>query len=131
MADPKTLSGVAIGLSRSPGRVWLRHPRPGERFAPNGAVQPRSLARLLLAAKVPRDARSRAVVVEIDSEIAWLGAGGEAARPPAAVRPAAGEAARPPAAACPCAGFAVARVAQSFVVTQSTGLVLNVIEGVT
>lgn len=135
-ADPKTLSGAAIGLSRPPGRVWLRHPRPGERFAPDGAAQPRSLARLLLAAKVSRGARPRAVVVEVDGEIAWLGAGGKAARPPAAGRSVAGEAARLPvagrAAACgdnPCAGFAVARVAQSFVVTQSTDLVLNVIGG--
>ena len=125
-ADPKTLPGAAIGLPRPPGRVWLRHPRPGERFAPDGAAQPRSLARLLLAAKVPRSARSRAVVAEVDGEIAWLGAGGAVARTPAAGQPAAARgAARLP------AGFAVARVAQSFVVTQSTVLVLNVIEEAT
>jgi tRNA(Ile)-lysidine synthase len=68
-------SDVIIGLSRLPQRVWLRHPRPGEHFVPYGAAQPRSLARLLVAAKVPRDARTDAVVVEIDGEIAWLGAG--------------------------------------------------------
>ena len=107
VADPRTLPGAAIGLSRLPGRVCLRHPLPGERFVPNGAAQPRSLARLLLAAKVPAGARSRAVEVEVDGETAWLGAGHSGA------------------------GFAVARVAQSFVVTQSTGLVLNVIEEAT
>jgi tRNA(Ile)-lysidine synthase len=119
-------SGAVIGLSRSPRRVWLRHPRRGERFVPYGAAQPRSVARLLVAAKVSRAARADAIVVEIDGEIAWLGAGfGSEPRIGGALpKPAgAGQAEK--------AGLAVARVAQSFAVTESTSVVLSVIEEAT
>ena len=96
---------ACVGLARLPARVLLRHARPGERFTPLGAAQSRGVARLLMAAKVPRDERCCALVVDVDGELAWI-----------ASRRSAGDA------------FAVARVAQSFAVTESTTLTLTVTE---
>jgi tRNA(Ile)-lysidine synthase len=93
-----------VGLRVMPRTVSLRHPLRGERFLPLGAIAPRSLARLLMAAKVPRALRPQAIVLDVDGEPAWLG-----------VRSADGR-------------LNVARVAQSFAVTESTVFTLTVTE---
>ena len=72
-------AGAAFaGLDGLPRRVTLRHPRRGERFAPLGLGVETTVARYLAAARVPADRRPRAVVLDVDGRVAWVG--GDAAR---------------------------------------------------
>ena len=89
------------GLAAAPARVVLRHPRRGERFAPAGLGGETTVARFLAAARVPPEQRRGAVVVEVDGATAWLGFRGPGGRP-------------------------AARVAQPFLVDESTGCTLHV-----
>jgi tRNA(Ile)-lysidine synthase len=68
------LGGEAFaGLSAAPRRVALRHPRRGERFAPSGLGRETTVARFLAAARVPASERPRAVVLDVDGAVAWVG----------------------------------------------------------
>ena len=63
--------------------MTLRHPRRGERFAPLGLGHETTVARFLAAARVPAAARARALVLDVDGAVAWVGytdAGATAAR---------------------------------------------------
>lgn len=62
-----------IGLSASPGRVVLRHPRRGERFDPLGAGGSITVLQFLADHGVPRAERERTLVVEVDGGVAWVG----------------------------------------------------------
>lgn len=62
-----------LGLPQPPARVAFRHPLRAERFAPSGLGAETTVARFLAAARVPREARSRAVILEIDGATAWVG----------------------------------------------------------
>lgn len=89
------------GLPAAPSRVVLRHPQRAERFAPGGLGRETTLARFLGAARVPPEERRRAVVLDVDGAAAWVGF---AARD----------------------GATGARVAQAFLVDQSTVYTLHV-----
>jgi tRNA(Ile)-lysidine synthase len=89
------------GCAAPPARVVLRHPRRGERFAPAGLGGETTLARFLAAAHVSPDERRRAVVLDVDGAAAWVGF---AAR----------------------GGLPAARVAQSFLVDESSGCTLHI-----
>jgi tRNA(Ile)-lysidine synthase len=70
-----------VGLPAPPSTVTLRHPRRGERFVPLGLAEETTVARFLAAARVPVPERARAVVLEADGELVWVGyAAGAAAR---------------------------------------------------
>jgi tRNA(Ile)-lysidine synthase len=98
---PAALAGeVFAGLASAPGRVTLRHPRRGERFAPYGLGGETTVARYLAAARVPSGARPRAVVLDVDGAVAWVG--GHAGSP--------------------------GRVAQGYRVSHSSALTLHVIQ---
>jgi tRNA(Ile)-lysidine synthase len=74
------LAGEAFaGLSATPRRVSLGHPRRGERFAPHGLGDETTVARYLAAARVPARLRRHAVVLGVDGTAAWVG--GRAAPP--------------------------------------------------
>jgi hypothetical protein len=64
---------VFVGLGAPLARVLLRHPARGDRFMPFGMEQETTVARFLAAARVPGDARRRAVVLEVDGSVAWVG----------------------------------------------------------
>jgi tRNA(Ile)-lysidine synthase len=64
---------AVVGLPAPPGRVTLRHPRRGERFAPLGLGAETTVARFLAARRVPPERRRRVLVVEVDGHAAWLG----------------------------------------------------------
>ena len=89
------------GLTRPPALVVVRHPRRGERFAPAGLGDETTAARFLAAARVPPEERRRAVVLEVDGAVAWLGFRGPGGRP-------------------------AGRVAQPFLVDESTVCTLHV-----
>lgn len=86
------------GLAGPPRRVTLRHPRRGERFAPLGLGGETTLARHLAAARVPAERRPLAVVLDVDGRAAWVG------------------------------GAAPGRVAQPFLVAQSSVVTLHVVQ---
>ena len=80
---PAAAAGEAFaGLSRAPRRVVLRHARRGERFEPLGLRRETTVARFLAGARAPTAERARAVVLDIDGAVAWVGyvAGRGAAR---------------------------------------------------
>jgi len=87
-----------VGLDAAPRRVTLRHPRPGERFAPFGLGRETTVARHLAAARVPAELRPLTVLLDVDGHAAWLG------------------------------GPAPARVAQPFRVAHSSALTLHVVQ---
>jgi len=91
---------VFAGLSTTPRRVTLRHPRRGERFAPSSLGGETTVARYLAAARVPASLRPRAVVLDVDGAAAWVG--GPTAPP--------------------------GRVAQGYRVAQSSVLTLHVVQ---
>jgi tRNA(Ile)-lysidine synthase len=62
-----------IGFGRLPQRITLRHPRRGDRFGPSGLGAETTVLRYLSAARVPRAGRSRALVVDVDARVAWVG----------------------------------------------------------
>ena len=62
-----------MGLFAPPRRLTLRHPRRGDRFAPIGLGAETTVARFLAAQRVPRERRGRALVVDVDGAVAWLG----------------------------------------------------------
>lgn len=64
---------ACIGLAGPPRHLIVRHPRRGDRFAPLGLGAETTVARFLAAAFVPADERSRALVVEADEVVAWVG----------------------------------------------------------
>ena len=108
---------VWLGLARPVGSITLRHPRAGDRFEPLGWMRSTTVLNFLKEQKVPRAARTRALVVEAEGEVAWV----EVRRAPRAgtalePAPASPEAAGPPAAATQLRG----RVARSWRVSQST-----------
>ena len=92
-----------VGLPGAPRRVTLRHPRRGERFAPLGLGAETTVARFLAGARAPADTRARAVVLEVDGRVAWLGYAGSQ-------------------------GERRGRVAHGFRVDQSTSRTLHVIQ---
>jgi tRNA(Ile)-lysidine synthase len=61
------------GLTATPQRVTLRHARRGERFAPLGLGRETTVARFLAGARAPATERARAVVLDIDGAVAWVG----------------------------------------------------------
>ena len=64
---------ACVGVRETPRRITLRHPRRGERFAPHGLGSETTAARFLAAARAPVDRRARAVCLDADGELAWLG----------------------------------------------------------
>jgi tRNA(Ile)-lysidine synthase len=64
---------VFVGLAGPPRRVTLRHPRPGERFAPLGLGGETTVARFLAGARAPAPERTRALVLAVDDAVAWVG----------------------------------------------------------
>lgn len=92
-----------VGLGAPPARVLLRHPARGDRFVPFGMERETTVARFLAAARVPASARHRALVLEVDGSVAWVGY--ESA-----------------------SGERRGRVAQSRRVSESTGCTLHVVE---
>lgn len=69
------------GLVAPPRVVTLRHPRRGERFVPLGLGEETTVTRFLAAARVPAGERARALVLEADGELVWVGyVAGDAAR---------------------------------------------------
>jgi len=90
-----------VGLRTAPVRLVLRHPHPGERFAPDGLGGATTVARFLAAARVPPKERRRAVLLAADGAVAWLGF-------------------------CAPGGRPAARVAQPFRVDESTVCTLHV-----
>jgi len=62
-----------VGLDAPPARVILRHPARGDRFTPFGMDRETALARFLAAARVTPLARRRALVLEVDGRVAWVG----------------------------------------------------------
>jgi tRNA(Ile)-lysidine synthase len=90
-----------VGLAAPPRAVTLRHPRRGERFAPLGLGEETTVARFLAAARVAPGERARALALDVDGELAWVGyLAGSAAR---------------------------GRVAQARRVTESTPCILHVV----
>jgi hypothetical protein len=83
--------------------VILRHPRRGERFEPLGLGRETTVARYLAGARAPAPARHRALVVDVDGSVAWVG------------HTSAG-------------GTVVGRVAQRFRVAQSSSCTLHVFQ---
>jgi tRNA(Ile)-lysidine synthase len=68
------LAGEAfVGLDERPRGVTLRHPRSGDRFAPQGLGRETTVARYLAAARVPADRRSLVPVLVVDGHAAWVG----------------------------------------------------------
>ena len=61
-----------LGLAQPPNSVLLRHPRRAERFAPLGAGGSVTVLQFLADHAVPVAERRRALVIEIDNEIAWV-----------------------------------------------------------
>ena len=76
----KDTPGDWLGLGAPPGHLTLRHPRRGERFAPLGLGAETTVARFLAAARVPADARSRALVLDVDGMAGWVGFAGPGGR---------------------------------------------------
>jgi len=70
-----------IGLSGMPRRLTMRHPRRGERFAPLGLGSETTVSRYLARARASADARERAVVLDVDGAVAWVGHDGAAGAP--------------------------------------------------
>ncbi len=62
-----------VGLGAPPARVELRHPARGDRFTPFGMARETTVARFLAAARVTPSARRRALVLEVDGRVAWVG----------------------------------------------------------
>jgi tRNA(Ile)-lysidine synthase len=98
--DPRHAS---VALPAGARRVTLRHPARGERFAPLGLGASTTVARFLAASGAPQEARARALVLDVDGAVAWVGWTG-------------------------AAGERLARVAQSFRVLESTSSTLHVLE---
>lgn len=74
LADPAAFPDHAfVAAPTEDGRVALRHPRRGERFAPLGLGAPTTVARFLAAARVTPEARARAIVVAVADDVAWVG----------------------------------------------------------
>lgn len=73
--------GYQIGLADVPRSLLLRHPRRGDRFAPLGLGAETTVVRFLAAARVPADLRSRALVLEVDGVVVWVGFVGPDGRP--------------------------------------------------
>jgi len=67
--------GVWLGLASPAASVTLRHPRRGERFEPLGSGGSTTVLAFLKEQKVPRAARSRALVLEVDGRTAWVEVG--------------------------------------------------------
>jgi tRNA(Ile)-lysidine synthase len=61
-----------LGLAQPPSSVVLRHPRRAERFAPLGAGGSVTVLQFLADHAVPAAERRRALVIEIDNEVAWV-----------------------------------------------------------
>ena len=61
------------GLGARPRRVTLRHPRRGERFAPQGLGAETTVARHLAAARVPSGERPLVPLLDVDGHAAWVG----------------------------------------------------------
>jgi tRNA(Ile)-lysidine synthase len=68
----KTTAEAWLAVGRPDPKVVLRHPRRGDRLRPFGMTADVLLSDLLTAGRVPRAGRSRAVVAELDGEIAWV-----------------------------------------------------------
>ena len=64
-----------LAVERPDAAVTLRHPRRGDRFRPLGMDESLLVSGFLSAAKVPRAARSRAVVAEMGDQIVWVSPG--------------------------------------------------------
>jgi tRNA(Ile)-lysidine synthetase-like protein len=62
-----------LGLTALPSSVLLRHPRPAERFAPLGAGGSATVLQFLADHAVPAAERRRALVIEVDNAVAWVG----------------------------------------------------------
>jgi tRNA(Ile)-lysidine synthase len=60
-----------LAVGRSDLEIVLRHPRRGDRLRPFGMAADVLLSDLFTANRVPRARRPRAVVAELDGEIAW------------------------------------------------------------
>lgn len=81
--------------------MTLRHAHRGERFAPLGLGAETTVARFLAGARAPAAVRARAVVLDVDGVVVWLGYAGPQREP-------------------------LGRVAQDFRVDQSTSRTLQV-----
>jgi len=74
--DAAAAGAAFVGLPAAPRRVTLRHTRRGERFAPLGLGAETTVARFLAGARVSAAARARAVILDVDAAVAWLGYAG-------------------------------------------------------
>jgi len=67
----KRIDEAWLAVGRPDPRIVLRHPRRGDRLRPFGMAADVLLSDLFTACRVPRARRPRAVVAELDGEIAW------------------------------------------------------------
>lgn len=70
---PADRERVAFDADALPPVLVVRARRPGDRFAPFGAVAERRLKTLLIDARVPRWARGLVPLVEAEGRIVWVG----------------------------------------------------------
>lgn len=92
-----------LGLAAVPERVVFGHPKRGEGFVPLGLGAETTVLRYLAGARVPAEARGRALVLDIEGAVAWVAFAGPGA---------------------PFCG----RVAQGFRVEKKSGVTLHVHE---
>ena len=71
-AFEKTTAEAWLAVGRPDPEVVLRHPRRGDRLRPFGMAVDVLLSDLFASSRVPRARRPRAVVAEVDGEIAWV-----------------------------------------------------------
>ena len=63
---------ACLGLAAAPERLVFRHPKRGERFVPHGLGAETTVLRYLAGARVPAEARGRALVLDIEGAVAWV-----------------------------------------------------------
>ncbi|MEO0649496.1 MAG: tRNA lysidine(34) synthetase TilS [Planctomycetota bacterium] len=71
---PRQAKTVELDLDRLPpaAALWVRAPRPGDRFRPLGAPGRRPLRRFLADAGVPREERGSVALVGAGDQILWV-----------------------------------------------------------
>lgn len=70
--DPGVPLSVCVDADQVGADLWLRRPRPGDRFQPLGMTGTKKLQDLLVDAKVPRGRRTTLPVVECARGLLWV-----------------------------------------------------------